>query len=181
MVNARPAPISATIPANTRSLSRERDAPPNPVCGAPDGMAPTVPTRPVDPPAPGADPVRPVTPEPVGVAPVAPGVAVVPAPPVPLDGAGVVVVVVRAGTKLLMNAVMQVTALPPPVAVSLHWLTVTGKADVPPVTVQPTVVSPRNVPPPVPEPLHWVTVAFVVLPIGAQISVLPPPPADPMH
>jgi hypothetical protein len=33
----------------------------------------------------------------------------------------------------------------------------------------------------VPEPLHWVTVAFVVLPVGGQISVLPPPLADPTH
>jgi hypothetical protein len=45
--------------------------------------------------------------------------------------------------KLLTKALMQVTALPPPVAVPLHWLMVTGSADVPPVTVQPTVVSPR--------------------------------------
>jgi hypothetical protein len=126
--------------------------------------------------------VRPVTPEPAGLTPLAPGVAVVPDPPVPDVEAGVVVVVVvAAGMKLLVNALMHVTALPPPVAVPLHWLTVTGSADVPPVTVQPTVVSPRYVPPPVPEPLHWVTVAFVVLPVGAQISVLPPPPADPMH
>lgn len=44
--------------------------------------------------------------------------------------------------KLLVNVVAQVTALPPPVPVPLHWLTVTGSADVPPVTVQPTVVSP---------------------------------------
>jgi hypothetical protein len=88
--------------------------------------------------------VRPVTPEPAGVAPFAPGVAVVPDPPVPDDAAGVVVVVVVAGAmKLLVNVAMQVTALPPPVAVLLHWLTVTGNADVPPVTVQPTVVSPR--------------------------------------
>ena len=93
----------------------------------------------------------------------------------------VVVVVVTAAMKWLVTVVMQVTALPPPVAVPLHWLTVTGNADVPPVTVQPTVVSPRYVPPPVPEPLHCVTVALVVLPLGAQISVLPPPPADPTH
>jgi hypothetical protein len=57
--------------------------------------------------------------------------------------AGVVVVVVVDGvTKLLVIVVMQVTALPPPVAVPLHWLTVTGSADAAPVTVQPTVVSP---------------------------------------
>jgi hypothetical protein len=91
------------------------------------------------------------------------------------------VVVGNEARKLLVTVVMQVTALPPPVAVPLHWLTVTGSADVSPVTVQPTVVSPRYVPPPVPEPLHWVTVALVVLPLGAQISVLPPPLADPMH
>jgi hypothetical protein len=31
------------------------------------------------------------------------------------------------------------------------------------------------------EPLHCVTVALVVLPLGAQRTVLPPPVADPMH
>jgi hypothetical protein len=53
-----------------------------------------------------------------------------------------VVVGVDDEVKLLKNAVVQVTALPPPVAVPLHWLMVTGSADAAPVTVQPTVVSP---------------------------------------
>ena len=53
-----------------------------------------------------------------------------------------VVVVDVVATKLFTTVVMQVTALPPPVAVPLHWLTVTGNADVRPVTVQPTVVLP---------------------------------------
>jgi hypothetical protein len=55
---------------------------------------------------------------------------------------GAVVVGAGAATKLSVIVVMQVTALPPPVAVPLHWLTVTGSANVAPVTVQPTVVSP---------------------------------------
>jgi len=57
---------------------------------------------------------------------------------------GVVVGVVGGGavTKWLVIVVIQVTLLPPPVAVPLHWLTVTGSADAAPVTVQPTVVSP---------------------------------------
>jgi hypothetical protein len=61
------------------------------------------------------------------------------------DGAVVVVVddVVAAATrKSFVSEVAHVTALPPPVAVPLHWLTVTGRAEAPPVTVQPTVVSP---------------------------------------
>ncbi len=53
------------------------------------------------------------------------------------------VVVVTGAMKLFVIVAMHVTALPPPVAVPLHWLMVTGNADVPPVTVQPTVVSPR--------------------------------------
>ena len=48
----------------------------------------------------------------------------------------VVVVVVAADTKLLMNVVEQVTALPPPVEASLHWLIFTGSAEEAPVTVQ---------------------------------------------
>jgi hypothetical protein len=163
--------MKATDPANSKSLSREWDAPPNPVCGPPEGMeanAPTFVGGPVDPPAPGADPVSPVTLDP----PTADGAGVV---------VGVVVVGVVVATKLFAIVVMQVTALPPPVAVPLHWLTVTGSAEVAPVTSQSTVVSPLYVPPPVADPLHWVTVALVVLPPGSHAWVLPPPVADPMH
>ena len=67
--------------------------------------------------------------------------------PAPDAGAVVVevpdeVVVVTGATKLFVTVVAHVTALPPPVAVPLHWLTVTGRAEASPVTVQPTVVSP---------------------------------------
>ncbi len=75
---------------------------------------------------------------------------------------------VGAVTKSFCSVAMQVTALPPPVALPLHWLMVTGSADAAPVTSQPTVVSPLYVPPPVAEPLHWVTVALVVLPLGSH-------------
>ena len=68
---------------------------------------------------------------------------------------------------------MQVTALPPPFDVPLHWLMVTGSADSAPVTVQPTPGSPAYVPGPFDEPLHCVTVALVVLPSGVHASVLP--------
>jgi hypothetical protein len=127
-VSASPAPTSASAPANERSLSRERDAPPNPVCGAPRGTAPNVPTivgGPVDPPAPGAEPVRPVAPEPPGVAgvtgvtPPAPDAVVPPDPLVP-DGEEVAVFVGDKAVKLLTNVVVQVTVLPPPLAEPLH-------------------------------------------------------------
>jgi hypothetical protein len=122
IVNASPAPINASTPANKRLQSRDRDAPPNPVCAPPTGTAPNVPTivgGPVDPPAPGAEPVRPVAPEPPGVTPLAPGVPAVPDPPVP-DGEAMVVVVGDEVEKLLMNVVVQVTVLPPPLAEPLH-------------------------------------------------------------
>ncbi len=95
----------------------------------------------------------------------------------------VVVVVVAAGalTKAFCSVAMQVTALPPPVAVPLHWLMVTGSAEVAPVTVQSIADIETMVPPPVAEPLHCVTVALVVLPVGLHTSVSPPPVADPMH
>jgi hypothetical protein len=89
--------------------------------------------------------------------------------------------VVVAAAKTSDTAVMQVTALPPPVAVPLHWLTVTGSAVDAPVTVQAAVGSPAKVPPPVTEPLHCVTVALVVLLVGAQATVPPMPVTDPMH
>ncbi len=72
----------------------------------------------------------------------------VPDPPA-LGGEVGWVAVAKGVTKLLVTVVMQVTALPPPVAVPLHWFTVTGSADVPPATVQPTAVSPRYAHPPV--------------------------------
>jgi hypothetical protein len=46
--------------------------------------------------------------------------------------------VVEAGTKTSASVAMQVTALPPPFEVPLHWLMVTGSAESAPVTVQPT-------------------------------------------
>jgi hypothetical protein len=92
----------------------------------------------------------------------------------------VVVVVGAAATKLLVNVVIQVTVLPPPLAEPLHWLMVTGSADEPPVTSHCTLVL---APPPFPEPLHCVTVAPVVLATGAHTTVgwVPPSPPDPMH
>jgi len=93
----------------------------------------------------------------------------------------VVVVVVGAVTKAFSSVAVQVTALPPPVALPLHWLMVTGSAEVAPVTVQSTADIETMVPPPVADPLHWVTVALVVLPFGLHTSVSPPPVADPMH
>src|SRR5271155_5732907 len=119
MGNARTAPMSAIVPAYRKSLSCERDAPPNPVCGAPDGMAPSVPTivgGPVEPPAPAAVPVRPVAPEPPGVVGevavvplppvplVPPPAPAVPDPPVPVGEVGVV-----EDSKLLVYVVLQVT------------------------------------------------------------------------
>jgi hypothetical protein len=87
------------------------------------------------------EPDEPVVPEPepgtvVDPGPVA-GTVVVPDPTV-----GAVVVGGTEATKLFRTVVAHVTALPPPVAVPLHWLTVTGSAEVAPVTVQPTVGSP---------------------------------------
>jgi hypothetical protein len=99
----------------------------------------------------------------------------------PPDPVGADVGVVVAAAKTSDTAVMQVTALPPPVAVPLHWLTVTGSAVAAPVTVQAAVGSPAYVPPPVTEPLHCVTVALVVLLLGAHASVPPAPVTDPMH
>src|ERR1700729_3763637 len=132
--NASPPAMSASTPANTSVSSRECDAPPNPVCGAPVGMTPVVPrfeVGPVDPPAPGAEPVRPVAPEPPGVTGVTPGVTppaagvpVVPDPPVPdppVPDVGVVPVVVADGArKGLKMVVVQVTVLPPPLEEPLH-------------------------------------------------------------
>jgi hypothetical protein len=45
-------------------------------------------------------------------------------------------------SKLLVYVVLQVTELPAPMAVLLHWVTVTGSAEVPPVTVQATAFCP---------------------------------------
>ena len=64
-------------------------------------------------------------------------------------------VVVGAATKSFSSVAMQVTALPPPVALPLHWLMVTGSAEAAPVTVQSAADIETMVPPPVAEPLHW--------------------------
>jgi hypothetical protein len=191
---ARAAPMIATAPGMNRSTSLEWDAPPNPVCGEPKGMTPSVPVTadvPVEPPAPAAEPVLPVTPEPVAVAVPLPAGVVPPAPVVPPvpDGAvgvvpgtvgvvdvgtvvgvvGIVVVVVGdVAMKLLVNVAIQVTVLPPPLEEPLHWLIVTGSAVAAPVTSHCTRVL---APPPFPEPLHWVTVAPVVLATGAHTTV----------
>jgi hypothetical protein len=83
---------------------------------------------------------------------------------------------------LLVTETVQVTVAPPPLPEPLHWLTVTGSAE---VSVEgSTVHCTRTVPPPpLPELLHWVTVALVVSPIGLHSSVgwVPPPAPDPMH
>jgi hypothetical protein len=121
-MDASPAPASARTPATTRLPSCERDAPPKPVCAPPEGTAPSAaaivgetpdPPAPVEPdPFVAATPPEPVPPEPVPPEPD----ALVPDAALP-DG---VVVVVTGATKLLISAVVQVTALPPPVAVPLH-------------------------------------------------------------
>ena len=140
IMHANPAPISARTPATMRLVaSRECDAPPNPVCAPPEGMAlsaAAVVGEPLDSPAPG-EPDPPVAPTPPVAVALEPD-ALVPDPPLP---DGVVVVVATGAMKLFASVAVQVTALPPPVAVPLHWLTVTGSADVPAVTVQSTVVS----------------------------------------
>ena len=98
-------------------------------------VAPPAPLAvPVEPPAPTAPPLPPASP-PAG--PVVPPAAAV--PPVPV-AAGVGVV--EAGTNTSATVAMQVTALPPPFEVPLHWLMVTGSAESVPVTVQPAVGSP---------------------------------------
>jgi hypothetical protein len=97
-------------------------------------------------------------------------------------GVGVVVGVGVGATamKLFVNAVVQVTVLPPPFDEPLHWLMVIGKAVAPPVSVHWTRI---DAPPPVADPLHWVTVAPVVLATGVQTVVgwVPPPVPEPMH
>jgi hypothetical protein len=92
----------------------------------------------------------------------------------------VVVVVVGAAMKSLVNVTVQVTVLPPPFDDPLHWLIVTGSAVAAPVTSHCTRVLG---PPPLAEPLHWVTLALVVLATGAHTTVgwVPPPPPDPTH
>jgi hypothetical protein len=182
---ASAAPMIATAPGINKSPSLEWDAPPNPVCGEPKGMTPSVPVTadvPVEPPAPAAEPVVPVTPEPTLLPVPVPVAAPLPlpagvvapepvVPPVP-DGVvgvvpgtvgvvdvgtlvgvvGIVVVVVGdAAMKLLVNVVIQVTVLPPPLEEPLHWLIVTGSAVAAPVTSHCTRVL---APPPFPEPLH---------------------------
>lgn len=80
-------------------------------------------------------------------------------------------------TKRSRIELVHVTVLPPPLAVPLHWLMVTGRASVAPVTEQVKVL-----PPPVEDPLHWLTVEANVLPLGPQSGGVPPPPlSEPMH
>src|SRR6201999_2123426 len=58
MANASPAPRIAIIPANSSRSLWARDAPPNPVCGAPVGTMPVAPRfelAPAAPPAPEAE------------------------------------------------------------------------------------------------------------------------------
>ena len=57
-------------------------------------------------------------------------------------GEDLLVVVVDGETKLLVNVAAHVTALPPPVAVPLHCVTVTGSAESLPITLHATVVRP---------------------------------------
>jgi hypothetical protein len=59
-----------------------------------------------------------------------------------VPGKVVVVVETEVDTRALMNAVEQVTALPPPVAEPLHWLTFMGRAVVPPATLHFTAACP---------------------------------------
>ena len=117
------AAASVITPAYKRASSRERDAPPNPVWGAPVGTIAIVPKPdpvpvpvpvPVEPPAPAALPVRPVDPEPPGgVAAPVEVVVVVPDPVFPVPP-------VAAATKSSTNVVVQVTVLPPPLDEPLH-------------------------------------------------------------
>ena len=122
-----PAAASATLPTYTRAGFVERDAPPNPVCGAPVGM--TDATVPVAPPTPLPVPVEPPAPTAPPLPPASPPVAVSRLPAVPPVPVAVGVVVVEAGTNTSATVAMQVTALPPPFEVPLHWLMVTGSAD----------------------------------------------------
>ena len=67
---------------------------------------------------------------------------------------GGVVVVVTGGVgvaKLLVNVLMHVTVLPPPLEEPLHWVMVTGRAVAAPVTEH---VTRPGAPPPFPDPLH---------------------------
>jgi len=100
-----------------------------------------------------------------------------------LVGVDVEVVLVGGVMMLVVIEVLQVTVPPPPLPELLHWLTVTGSADV--WVEGPTVHVTRIVPPPpLPELLHWVIVALVVLAgKGSQFTVgwVPPPVPDPLH
>ena len=95
-------------------------APPKPVCAPPEGTAPSTAAifdEPPDPPAPLEPDDPPVAPTPAEAAPAEPD-ALVPDPALP-DGMGVDVV--TGAMKLSVSRpVVQVTALPPPVAVPLH-------------------------------------------------------------
>lgn len=77
----------------------------------------------------------------------------------------------------LLRLTVQVRNDPPPVAVPLHWLTLTGSAA---VTVE-LVAMEQLIPPPPPvtEPLHWVTGAPLVLAMVQRSAV--PAPLEPTH
>ena len=83
---------------------------------------------------------------------------------------------------LFVSDAVQVTTDPPPLAVLLHWLIVTGRSE---LAVEGfTVHSTRSAaPPPLVDPLHWVIVAPVVLAgNGLQLRVGAGPAApDPLH
>src|ERR1700692_4579541 len=136
-----PAAARATLPTYMKSGLVDREAPPNPVCGAPGGTTAATVARPEPVPLATPDPAAPapLPPAPPPVVPPTPGLEPVPGVAV---GPTVVVVVDVGVTKLLVYVLVQVTALTPPVAVPLHWLTVTGNADAAPVTVQPTAGCP---------------------------------------
>ena len=157
-----------------RGLSPEREAPPAPVWGEPFGSAtlgeavPAAPELPTEEPlgeaelplVAAAPPAEPPPGEAPPLLPVEPPPPVTPLPPPVVVGGvvvvvtGGVVVVVTGGVgvaKLLVNVLMHVTVLPPPLEEPLHWVMVTGRAVAAPVTEH---VTRPGAPPPFPDPLH---------------------------
>ena len=99
-------------------------------------------------------------------------------PEVPVSEAPAVVM-------LLVILAEHVSRVPPLFPVPLHWLTLTGMAE---LTLDADATEQTAVePPPFTEPLHWVTVAPVVVAgNGSQTNGplapnLPPPPPEPTH
>lgn len=182
---ASSAPAIAAAPGIRRRSSRECEAPPNPVCGDPEGMTPNVPTTvevPVEPPAPAAEPVRPVTPEPTAPAPPAPVPVVVPLPgAAPLAGAVAPVPVVPPVPDGVVGVVVGVTG--GVVGVVGRVVVVVGAAAMKlfvSVVMQVTVL-----PPPLEEPLHWlmVTGSADEPPVTSHCTLVlaPPPLPEPLH